>query len=91
MIWEALRFGIPTKEEFTSCGVNKQSKTARCVELKLPLLYQPEASGDMGLGHGFDEDGEAGVQLLLHFLRLTDGVAPRLVGRVHPVFQIFSH
>nr|ACN31352.1 unknown [Zea mays] len=52
---------------------------------------QPEAPGDMGLGHGLDEDGEAGVQLLLQILRLRDGVAPRIVGRVHPVGQISSH
>ena len=44
----------------------------------------------MGLGHGLDEDGEPGVQLLQQILRLRDGVAPRLIGRVHPVGQILS-
>ena len=44
----------------------------------------------MGLGHGFHEDGEAGAraQLAGQLLGLRDGVAPLLVGRVHPVHQV---
>ena len=47
--------------------------------MKPPLLYQPEASGDMGQCNGLGEDGEAGAQLLHQLISLRDGVAPFLV------------
>jgi hypothetical protein len=55
---------------------------------KPPLVYQPESTGDMGLGHGLHEAGKAGFQAFIQLLGFGDGVGPLLVRRVHPVVQV---